>query len=146
MKRLKYAGLCAAGIALNMCCLVLDVFPVVRIHDSLYNIGYYFLLVGVVLCGASGFLHSRLRNVIHKRLGMKALGYSLAVFIIPGVLGLLGILFAFFPGLDLGTGLSLLIDSALVTGACFISGVSTILFERHLGYDEQESVSKEGEQ
>ena len=30
MKRLKYAGLCAAGIALNMCCLVLDVFTVVR--------------------------------------------------------------------------------------------------------------------
>ncbi len=146
MKRLKYAGLCAAGISLNMCCLVLDVFLVVRIYDSFYNIGYILLPVGVVLCGASGFVHSRLRNVIRKRLGMRALGYSLAVFIIPGILGLCGMLFAFFPGLDLVTGLSLLIDSALVAGACLISGVSTILFERHLGYDEQESVSKEGEQ
>ena len=60
--------------------------------------------------------------------------------------GSIGYVGCLFPGLDLGTGLSLLMDSALVAGACLISGVSTILFERHLGYDEQESVSKEGEE
>lgn len=64
MINLKYAGLCAAGLAMNLACLLIDSF----LGSTLdYDIPMYFL-VGILLCIGSGFAHAAFMNIIRKSL------------------------------------------------------------------------------
>ena len=57
MIKLKYAGLCAAGLAMNLACLPID-WLFCYIFDLFYTVSIgLFIIVGAVLCIGSGFLH-----------------------------------------------------------------------------------------
>ena len=60
MKNLKYAGLCAAGIAVNFACPLID-WLFCYVFDLFYTVSIgLFVIVGAVLCIGSGFLRRRL--------------------------------------------------------------------------------------
>ena len=64
MIKLKYAGLCAAGLSMNLACLLIDSF----LGSTLdYDIPMYFL-VGILLCIGSGFAHAAFMNIIRETL------------------------------------------------------------------------------
>ena len=76
MIKLKYAGLCAAGLAMNLACLLIDSF----LGSTLdFDIPMCFL-VGILLCIGSGFAHAAFMNIIRKNLVRRSKWYLLAVF------------------------------------------------------------------
>lgn len=80
MTKLKYAGLCAAGLAMNLACLLID-WLFCYIFDLFYTVSIgLFIIVGTVLCIGSGFLHVAFMNIIRKRLMISSKWYFLTVF------------------------------------------------------------------
>lgn len=80
MIKLKYAGLCAAGLAMNLACLLID-WLFCYIFDLFYTVSIgLFIIVGAVLCIGSGFLHVAFMNIIRKRLMISSKWYFLTVF------------------------------------------------------------------
>ena len=76
MIKLKYAGICAAGLAMNLACLPID-WLFCYIFDLFYTVSIgLFIIVGAVLCIGSGFLHVAFMNIIRKRLMISSNGIS----------------------------------------------------------------------
>lgn len=95
MINLKYAGLCAAGLAMNLACLPID-WLFCYIFDLFYTVSIgLFIIVGAVLCIGSGFLHVAFMNIIRKRLMISSKWYFLTVFAALVVLCGLGIILTF---------------------------------------------------
>ena len=70
MSKLKYAGLCAAGIALNVTCTTFCLFLIMQVFiGNPYEFIPY--LIGLALGIAAGFVHVLLLNIIRKKLGIK---------------------------------------------------------------------------
>ena len=95
MIKLKYAGICAAGLAMNLACLPID-WLFCYIFDLFYTVSIgLFIIVGAVLCIGSGFLHVAFMNIIRKRLMISSKWYFLTVFAALVVLCGLGIILTF---------------------------------------------------
>lgn len=95
MIKLKYAGLCAAGLAMNLACLPIN-WLFCYIFDLFYTVSIgLFIIVGAVLCIGSGFLHVAFMNIIRKRLMISSKWYFLTVFAALVVLCGLGIILTF---------------------------------------------------
>ena len=133
MSKLKYAGLCAAGIVLNVACAFFCLFLIMQVFiGNPYEFIPY--LIGFVLCAAAGFLHVLLLNIIRKKLGMKIVGYSLAVFVVPMGLAILGVIIPFaVVRMSFSVALSMLMYSFWFLPVTIVSGISTICFSQHFG-------------
>lgn len=90
MIKLKYAGICAAGLAMNLACLLINSFLCSTLD---FDIPMYFL-VGILLCIGSGFAHAAFMNIIRKKLVRRSKWYLLAVFAAPLALSGLAVLLA----------------------------------------------------
>ena len=133
MSKLKYAGLCAAGIALNVACAFFCLFLIMQVFiGNPYEFIPY--LIGFVLSAAAGFVHVLLLNIIRKKLGMKIVGYSLAVFVVPMGLAILGVIIPFaVVRMSFSVALSMLMYSFWFLPVTIVSGISTICFSQHFG-------------
>lgn len=135
MRYLKYMGLCAAGLATDLACLAL-----VAVFFALFESWFLAFLLGVFLCVGSGFAHVAFMNIIRRKLALTAWWYVLAVFIVPVVLGVLGIILAFVLGdtvwagwNGLGKALSLFFTSLGVGVSSLICGISAACVNGCLG-------------
>lgn len=143
MKKLKYAGLCAAGIAVNFACPLID-WLFCYVFDLFYTVSIgLFIIVGAVLCIGSGFLHVAFMNIIRKRLMMSSKWYFLTVFAALVVLCGLGIIltFAFSESIcagwdGLGKAMTLFFFSIGIGGVAIVSGISTLCIQPLLGVAE----------
>lgn len=140
MKFWKYAGLCAAGSAVNFACLPLD-WLFCYLLDSFCTVSIgLFIAVGIVLCIGSGFAHVAFLNVIRKNLMITTKWYFLAAFLFPLVLSGLGVILAFsgvFSGWDgLGKALTLFFISIGIGASALISSISAVLVNQFLGVHE----------
>ena len=125
MSKLKYAGLCAAGIALNVTCTTFCLFLIMQVFiGNPYEFIPY--LIGLALGIAAGFVHVLLLNIIRKKLGMKIIGYALAVFVVPMGIAIVGIIVPFATNMSLSYGLSILLYSFSILPVIIVSGISTI--------------------
>lgn len=132
MAKLKYAGLCAAGIVLNVACAFFCLFLIMQVFiGNPYEFIPY--LIGFVVSAAAGFVHVLLLNIIRKKLGMKIVGYSLAVFVVPMGIAIVGIIVPFAANMSLSYGLSILLYSFSILPVTIVSGISTICFSQHFG-------------
>ena len=132
MPKLKYAGLCAAGIMLNVACTFFCLFLIMQVFiGNPYEFIPY--LIGFVLSAAAGFLHVLLLNIIRKKLGKKTFGYVLAVFVVPMGIAIVGIIVPFAANMSLSYGLSILLYSFSILPVTIVSGISTICFSQHFG-------------
>ena len=139
MEKLKYAGLCAAGIALNVACTTFCLFLIMQVFiGNPYEFIPY--LIGLALGIAAGFVHVLLLNIIRKKLGMKIIGYALAVFVVPMGIAIVGIIVPFATNMSLSYGLSILLYSFSILPVIIVSGISTICFNQHFGAPEPASV------
>ena len=142
MSKLKYAGLCAAGIALNVACTALCLFLIMQVFiGNPYEFIPY--LIGLALGIAAGFVHVLLLNIIRKKLGMKIIGYALAVFVVPMGIAIVGIILPFATNMSLSYGLSILLYSFSILPVTIVSGISTICFNQHFGAPEPASADTE---
>lgn len=142
MAKLKYAGICAAGIALNVACTTLFLFLIMQVFlGSPYEFIPY--LIGLALGISVGFVHVLLMNIIRKKLGMKVFGYALAVFVVPMGLAILGIILPLAASLSLSKGLSIFIYSLSILPVIIVSGISTLCFSQHFGAPEPASIDTE---
>lgn len=137
MKFWKYAGLCAAGSAVNFACLPLDwLFCCLLDSFCTVSIGL-FIAVGIVLCIGSGFAHVAFLNVIRKNLMITTKWYFLAAFFFPVVLSGLGLILAFsgvWSGWDgLGKALTLFFISLGIGASALISSISAVFVDNFLG-------------
>ena len=132
MAKLKYAGLCAAGIVLNVACAFFCLFLIMQVFiGNPYEFIPY--LIGFVLSAAAGFVHVLLLNIIRKKLGMKIVGYSLAVFVVPLGLAILGVIIPFAANMSISDGMPMLVYSGAILPVTIVSGISTICFSQHFG-------------
>lgn len=138
MSKLKYAGLCAAGIALNVTCTTFCLYLifVVFIGNPYEFIPY---LIGLAFGIAAGFVHVLLLNIIRKKLGIKIIGYALAVFVVPMGIAIVGIIVPFATNMSLSYGLSILLYSFSILPVIIVSGISTICFNQHFDAPEPAS-------
>lgn len=142
MAKLKYAGLCAAGIALNVACTTFCLFLIMQVFiGNPYEFIPY--LIGLALGIAAGFVHVLLLNIIRKKLGMKIIGYALAVFVVPMGIAIVGIILPFATNMSLSYGLSILLYSFSILPVTIVSGISTICFNQHFGAPEPASADTE---
>ena len=140
MKFWKYAGLCAAGSAVNFACLPLD-WLFCCLLDSFFTVSIgLFIAVGIVLCIGSGFAHVAFLNVIRKKLMITTKWYFIAAFLFPLVLSGLGLILAFsgvFSGWDgLGKALTLFFISLGIGASALISSISAVFVDHFLGVPE----------
>ena len=90
MTKLKYAGVCAAGLAVELACLMIDLY----LGSALgFDIPLY-LVVGILLCIGSDFAHVAFMNIIRKKLVRRSKWYLLAVFAAPLALCALAVVVA----------------------------------------------------
>lgn len=138
MVKLKYAGLCAAGIALNVTCTAFCLFLIMQVFiGNPYEFIPY--LIGFVISAAAGFVHVLVLNLIRKKLGKKTLGYVLAVFVVPMGIAIVGIIVPFAANMSLSYGLSILLYSFSILPVIIVSGISTLCFNQHFGAPESAS-------
>ena len=143
MKYLKYAGLCAAGIFVNLACLPID-WLFCYVFDLFYTVSIgLFIIVGAVLCIGSGFLHVAFMNIIRKKLMISSKWYFLTVFAALVVLCGLGIILTFafsdsiWSGWDgLGMALTLFFSSIGIGVVTIVSGIATLCIQPLLGVAE----------
>lgn len=133
MAKLKYAGLCTAGIALNVACSTLCLFLIMQVFlGNPYEFIPY--LIGLVLGIAAGFVHVLLMNIIRKKLEKRAFGYALAVFVVPMGLAILGVIVPFAAvSMGFGDRLSMFLYSFSILPVIIVSGISTLCFSQHFG-------------
>ena len=139
MSKLKYAGLCAAGIALNVACTAICLYLIFEVFvGSPYKFIPY--LIGFVISAAAGFVHVQLMNIIRKILEKKALGYALAVFFIPAGIADLGLILPLLEiKMNFSAGLSMFFTSISILPVIIVSGISTLCFNQHFGAPEPAS-------
>ena len=138
MSKLKYAGLCAAGIALNVACAFFCLFLIMQVFiGNPYEFIPY--LIGFVISAAAGFVHVLVLNLIRKKLGKKTFGYVLAVFVVPMGIAIVGIIVPFAANMSLSYGLSILLYSFSILPVIIVSGISTLCFNQHFGAPEPAS-------
>lgn len=102
MTKLKYAGLCAAGLAVDLACLMIDLFL-----GSIMDFDIYLCLcVGILLCIGSGFAHVAFMNIIRKKLVRRSKWYLLAVFGAPLALSALAFVLGIVLDLTVWSGRS----------------------------------------
>ena len=143
MAKLKYTGLCAAGIALNVACTTFFLF--LRMQVFIGN-PYKFIpyLIGLVICAAAGFVHVLVLNIIRKKLGKKTFGYALAVFFIPAGIADLGLILPLLEiKISFSVGLSMFLNSIAILPVIIVSGISTLCFNQHFGAPETASPDTE---
>ena len=135
MGKLNYAGICAAGIALNVACTVLFLF--MRMQVFIGN-PYKFIpyLIDLALGIVAGFVHVQLMNIIRKKLEKKAFGYALAVFVVPMGLAILGVIIPFADNMSISIGIPMFVYSGAILPVIIISGISTLCFNQHFGAPE----------
>ena len=142
MIKLKYAGLCAAGLAMNLACLLIDSF----LGSTLdFDIPMYFL-VGLLLCIGSGFAHAAFMNIIRKKLARRSKWYLLAVFAAPLALSALAVVAAFVLDMtvwaersgffNFSPAISIFFVAVGVGVACSLSGIATLCVQPLLGVAE----------
>ena len=142
MVKLKYAGLCAAGILLNVACTSLCLYLILEVFlGNPYEFIPY--LIGLVICAAAGFVHVLVLNLIRKKLGKKTFGYVLAVFVVPMGIAIVGIIVPFAANMSLSYGLSILLYSFSILPVIIVSGISTLCFNQHFGAPEPASPDTE---
>lgn len=147
MKYLKYIGLCVASLATDLACLAL-----VAVFTALFESLALALFLGVVFCIASGFANVAFMNIIRRKLALTAWWYALAVFIVPVVLGVLGIILTFVLGCTVWTGwdglgeaLSLFFTSLGVGASSLVCGISTACVNGCLGAADPKRQKTSGE-
>ena len=143
MAKLKYAGLCAAGIVLNVACTAFCLFLIMQVFiGNTYEFIPY--LIGLALSIAAGFVHVLLLNIIRKKLGKKTFGYALAVFFIPAGIANLGLILPLLEiKMNFSVGLSMFLNSIAILPVIIISGISTLCFNQHFGAPEPASPDTE---
>ena len=142
MSKLEYAEICAAGIALNVTGTTFCLFLIMQVFiGNPYEFIPY--LIGLALGIAAGFVHVLLLNIIRKKLGMKIIGYALAVFVVPMGIAIVGIILPFATNMSLSYGLSILLYSFSILPVTIVSGISTICFNQHFGAPEPASADTE---
>ena len=143
MVKLKYAGLCAAGIVLNVACTSLCLYLILEVFlGNPYEFIPY--LIGLVICAAAGFVHVLVLNIIRKKLGKKTFGYALAVFFIPAGIANLGLILPLLEiKMNFSVGLSMFLNSIAILPVIIISGISTLCFNQHFGAPEPASPDTE---
>ena len=85
MTKLKYAGLCAAGIIVDIICIFVDSIVCVKFDHFLINPQIVFVLIGLGLCIGAGFAHVAFMNIIMEKPVMRAKWYLLLVFVVPSL-------------------------------------------------------------
>ncbi len=136
MSKLKYAGLCAAGIVLNVACEALCLY---LIFEVFVGNPYKFIpyIIGFFICAAAGFLHVQLMNIIRKKLGKKTFCYALAVFFIPAGIADLGLILPLLEiKISFSVGLSMFFNSIAILPVIIVSGISTYSFNHFFGAPE----------
>ena len=142
MAKLKYAGLCAAGIVLNVACTAFCLFLIMQVFiGNTYEFIPY--LIGLALSIAAGFVHVLLLNIIRKKLGKKTFGYALAVFVVPVGIAILGVIVPLAANMSLSDGLPMFSYSLSILLVIIISGISTLCFNQHFGAPEPASPDTE---
>lgn len=143
MVKLKYAGLCAAGILLNVACTSLCLYLILEVFlGNPYEFIPY--LIGLVICAAAGFVHVLLLNIVRKKLVKKTFGYALAVFFIPAGIANLGLILPLLEiKMNFSVGLSMFLNSIAILPVIIISGISTLCFNQHFGAPEPASPDTE---
>ncbi len=142
MVKLKYAGLCAAGLALNIACA----FGCIWLYWFFVAEGTDFLVlvIGIVLSVAAGFVHVLLLNIIRKKLGKRTFGYALAVFFIPAGIADLGLILPLLEiKMNFSVGLSMFFTSISILPVIIVSGISTLCFNHYFGAPEPASPDTE---
>ncbi|MGN0669613.1 MAG: hypothetical protein ACI4JZ_03600, partial [Oscillospiraceae bacterium] len=144
MAKLKYAGLCAAGIVLNVACEALCLY---LIFEVFVGNPYKFIpyLIGFVICAAAGFLHVQLMNIIRTKLGKKTFGYALAVFVVPMSIAILGVIIPFAANMSISDGMPMLVYSGAILSVIIVSGISTYSFNHFFGAPELSSRETEAD-
>ena len=143
MSKLKYAGLCAAGIALNIACTALCLFLIMQVFiGNPYEFIPY--LIGLVICAAAGFVHVLLLNIVRKKLVKKTFGYALAVFVVPMGIAIVGIILPYTAvSMSFSVGISIFLYSFSILPVIIVSGISTLCFNQHFGAPEPASPDTE---
>ena len=135
MAKLKYTGLCAAGIALNVACTALCLFLIMQVFiGNPYEFIPY--LIGLAIGIAAGYVHVLLINIIRKKLEKKTFGYALAVFVVPLGLSILGVIIPFAANMSISDGTPILVSSGAILPVIIVSGISTLCFNQHFGAPE----------
>ena len=142
MSKLKYAGICAAGIALNVTCTTFCLFLIMQVFiGNPYEFIPY--LIGLALGIAAGFVHVLLLNIIRKKLGMKIIGYALAVFVVPMGLAILGVIIPFAANMTISDGILMLVYSGAILPVIIVPGISTPSLSQHFAAPEPASADTE---
>lgn len=143
MKILKYAGLCAAGLVLNIALILIDAFVCTGFDSVLFSTEIVFVFIALGFCIGSGFIHVKLMNLIRKKLMMRSRWYSISVFIAPVVLGAIGIILTFLFGetiwsgwAGLGNVITLFFCSIIWGIMSIFSGISTVCLSGPFGTPE----------
>lgn len=142
MIKLKYAGLCAAGIALNVACTALFLFLIMQVFiGNPYEFIPY--LIGLAFSIAAGFVHVLLLNIIRKKLGKKTFGYALAVFVVPMGIAILGVIIPFAANMSISDGMPMLVYSGAILSVIIVSSISTYSFNHFFGAPDPASPDTE---
>lgn len=148
MKYLKYAGLCAAGLALNIALILIDAFVCARFDSVLFSTEIVFVFIALGFCIGSAFIHVKLMNLIRKKLVMRSRCYLISVFIAPVVLGGLGVILALLLGetiwsgwAGLGNALTMFFGSIIWGIMTMFSGISTVCLNAPFGAPEPEKAN-----
>lgn len=148
MKYLKYAGLCAAGLALNIALILIDAFVCARFDSVLFSTEKVFVFIALGFCIGSAFIHVKLMNLIRKKLVMRSRCYLISVFIAPVVLGGLGVILALLLGetiwsgwAGLGNVVTMFFGSIIWGIMSMFSGISTVCLNAPFGAPEPEKAN-----
>ena len=148
MKYLKYAGLSAAGLALNIALILIDAFVCARFDSVLFSTEKVFVFIALGFCIGSAFIHVKLMNLIRKKLVMRSRCYLISVFIAPVVLGGLGVILALLLGetiwsgwAGLGNALTMFFGSIIWGIMTMFSGISTVCLNSPFGAPEPEKAN-----
>lgn len=150
MINLKYAGLCAAGLAVESACFALDLL-IYEIVDRTF--GYLpvtaYIIFGAALCIASGFVHVKFMNIIRQKLAMKPTWYLLAVFAAPLALSALAFAVGIVLDLTVWSGrtgffnyspsVRIFIGVIPIVVVSSISWVSTLCIDQYFGAAKPEN-------
>ena len=148
MKILKYAGLCVAGLVMNIALILIDAFVCARFDSILFSTEIVFVLIALGFCIGSAFIHVKLMNLIRKKLVMRSRWYLISVFIAPVVLGGLGVILALVLGetiwsgwAGLGNVVTMFFCSIIWGIMSMFSGISTVCLNSPFGALEPEKAN-----
>ncbi len=94
MEKLKYAGICVAGILTNFVFIAAFIGVCSVIVKFCETIVVLYILAGILCCVAAGVLHALFRKAISQNLQKKTTIYSLITIISPIALGMIAFILA----------------------------------------------------